>query len=1853
MVLDTSSLLDNTTETFEQDKFDFVKIGLSSPARILSWSHGEVTKPETINYRTLKPERDGLFCEKIFGPAKDWECHCGKYKRVRHKGIICERCGVEVTDSKVRRHRMGHIKLAAPVAHIWYLKGIPSHMSLLLDMSMRAVEDIAYYNCYVVIDPKDLGTEEKGNILQKKQILTEEEYENLIEEHGVGSFEADMGAPALKKLLADIKLQELSAQLREEIKDTVGQKRTKLIKRLRVVENFLNSGAHPTWMILDCIPVIPPDLRPMVQLDGGRFATSDLNDLYRRVINRNNRLNRLLEMEAPDIIIRNEKRMLQEAVDALIDNGRRGRTVVGPNNRPLKSLSDIIEGKQGRFRQNLLGKRVDYSGRSVIVVGPTMKLHQCGLPKEMALELFKPFVMNKLVERGIVQNIKSAKKKIERQETVVWDVLEDVIKGHPILLNRAPTLHRLGIQAFEPILVEGRAIQLHPLVCSAFNADFDGDQMAVHVPLSIEAQTEARLLMLATNNILLPATGKPTITPTQDMVLGCYYLTVDNPDPTLKGTGKIFSSLTQAVTAYQAEVINIHAKIIVRIERTKIDPEDDIIKDIKTFKDSKELIPLKDFLNKYNDQRKIPNYVFINTTVGRIIFNSILPKEFYFINKTTGKKEIAEIISKCYLKYGNIKTAEIANSMKDLGFKYSTKAGISISVDDLVVPDKKKEIVKKSEEENERARRQYQRGEITEVERYAKVLDTWNAATEEVTNLIKSDYDRLNSVYMMAFSGARGNISQVRQLVGMRGLMADPAGRIIDLPIKTNFKEGLTVTEYIISSYGARKGLVDTALRTADSGYLTRRLADVAQDVIVQEEDCGTKESILIKEIRDGETIIVTLGERLVGRVTAEDIYNPNTKEMILSQNSEILPEHAEKIIKAGITEVKIRSPLTCQCRFGVCRMCYGWSLTNNRLVDIGEAVGIIAAQSIGEPGTQLTMRTFHTGGVFSSSSQKTLIKAPLEGKIKIGKLVKLYETRTKVGETVKVTEKESSISIIGKTKTEKIIIPINFIIKVENGQSIKEGEIIAESLQETGKTARKSREKGFKEIIAAMSGLIKFEGFTTEEKKDRQGVTTKVASREGVIWIINGEVYTLPAGSEITVKNQQKVRKGTTLARIATVTEYGGRVKLNEDSDRKQSISVITADIFCPDAIINTERKDTLLIFPEKSPIRTFQLFCNEGGRVENNMIIAEALHEKYVVSTSGEIRYVKLENTTEKQPVTQKTQLMFLPEIQYPVKGDIEILVEDTMEVEEGTEILPGIKVKESGVVSLENLDLSQSISFYPGARAYLFPLENANIIIEEGTRVKKNTLIGQRPNPENNDEMEDVYSEQEGIVQFVNGEEGIIVVIRVVHEYNIEPVKKFYKAEATNKSIDIVPITRILVRDGDKIKAGSSMVKVQLQFKLNSPLTSLGGRVEFVGDDENKRLKIVVVETLSLRKIPQGGLSRGKYDLDISSTLLVKDNEVIPPKKIVAYTEYSVPSDGIVEIPPVSPNEPPKILLTTPEHEVVLKVGKNEVINIKEGEFIHENTAITNKIISKEAGFVYKIEKDKIILRRARPYLISQGSQLVVDNGAMVQQGEDIAILYYDQIKTGDIIQGLPRVEELLEARKPKEVAILSEYDGIVNVIHPTDDETQLFIIDENGVKHEVTIPSNAQLMVANEQEVKKGDRLTDGPINPHDLLRISGIEAVQRFLVDEVQSIYRSQGVEISDKHIEIIVRQMTRKSKIESSGDTILLPGEIINNLDLQEINNRMKEEGKEPAIGSPTLLGITKASLNTDSFISAASFQETTRVLTEAAIEGKKDYLRGLKENVIIGRLIPAGTGMSKVEEEAMTEKELIESKLI
>jgi len=1040
---------------FELNNFDAIQIGLASPEQIREWSRGEVKKPETINYRTLKPERDGLFCERIFGPIKDWECHCGKYKRVRYKGIVCDRCGVEVTKSKVRRERMGHIELAAPVSHIWYFKGIPSRMGLILDMSPRSLEKVLYFASYVVLDPKDTP-------LDKKQILTEKDYREAVDKYGYDGFVAGMGAESVKVLLQDIDLDKLSAELKEDFKTSTGQKKIRTIRRLDVVESFRKSSNKPEWMIIDVIPVIPPDLRPMVQLDGGRFATSDLNDLYRRVINRNNRLKKLLDLQAPDIIVRNEKRMLQEAVDSLIDNGRRGRPVTGPGNRPLKSLSDMLKGKQGRFRQNLLGKRVDYSGRSVIVVGPELKMYQCGLPKEMALELFKPFVMKKLTESGVAHNIKSAKRMVERVQPQVWDVLEGVIQDHPVLLNRAPTLHRLGIQAFQPILVEGRAIKLHPLVCTAYNADFDGDQMAVHVPLSVEAQAEARFLMLGAHNIMKASDGKPVCAPTQDMVLGSYYLTIDREGA--KGEGRTFSSQDEVMMAYAAKEVELHSAIKVRM------------------------------CKEVNGEKR---YGMIDTTLGKLIFNESIPQNLGLVDRSiegnefklevdflVSKKNLGTIIDKCYTLHGPSETSKMLDSIKAKGYHYSTIGAITVAISDMEVPEIKKELLADADSTIDKIEKMYRRGFISEDERYEKVIDKWTKTTEDVANALMDSLDKFNPINMMADSGARGSKSQIKQLAGMRGLMASPSGKIIELPIRASFREGLEVLEYFISTHGARKGNADTALKTADSGYLTRRLVDVSQDVIVREEDCGTHEGYEVSEIKEGSEVIEPISERLAGRYSASQILHPTTGEVLVERDEYMNAALAEKVEKAGVKKVKIRSVFTCNCKIGVCAKCYGMNMATADKINIGEAVGIIAAQSIGEPGTQLTMRTFHTGGVVGADITQGLPRVE-----------ELFEARKPKGlaivsdctGTVRIEETKKKRTVIvtaNDGEEHSYDIPFGSRVKVQNGDIIDAGDEITEGSVNPHDIIRIKGVKGVKNyLLSEVQKVYRLQGVDINDK--------------------------------------------------------------------------------------------------------------------------------------------------------------------------------------------------------------------------------------------------------------------------------------------------------------------------------------------------------------------------------------------------------------------------------------------------------------------------------------------------------------------------------------------------------------------------------------------------------------------------------------------------------------------------------------------------------------------------------------------------------------------------------------------------
>ncbi|HYP66983.1 MAG TPA: DNA-directed RNA polymerase subunit beta' [Thiobacillaceae bacterium] len=1362
------ALLDLFKQATQEEEFDAIKIGIASPDKIRAWSYGEVKKPETINYRTFKPERDGLFCAKIFGPVKDYECLCGKYKRLKHRGVICEKCGVEVTLSKVRRERMGHIELASPVAHIWFLKSLPSRLGMVLDMTLKDIERVLYFEAYVVVEPGMTP-------LNRRQLLTEDDYLSKVEEYG-DEFKALMGAEGVRDLLRAIDLPTEVEALRAELsKTTSDTKLKKTSKRLKVLEAFQRSGIKPDWMILEVLPVLPPELRPLVPLDGGRFATSDLNDLYRRVINRNNRLKRLLELKAPEIIVRNEKRMLQEAVDSLLDNGRRGKAMTGANKRPLKSLADMIKGKSGRFRQNLLGKRVDYSGRSVIVVGPQLKLHQCGLPKKMALELFKPFIFHKLEVMGLATTIKAAKKMVEDEEPIVWDILSDVIREHPVMLNRAPTLHRLGIQAFEPVLIEGKAIQLHPLVCSAFNADFDGDQMAVHVPLSLEAQMEARTLMLASNNVLSPANGEPIIVPSQDIVLGLYYMSREKVNA--KGEGSLYADVAEARRAYDTGAAELHARITVRIKEVEV-----------------------------KDGEKVETIKRVETTLGRALLSEILPPglPFSFVDKPLKKREISRLINASFRRCGLRETVIFADKLMYTGFTFATRAGMSIAIKDMLIPKEKHGILDAAEAEVKEIEMQYTSGLVTQGERYNKVVDIWGRAGDAVAKAMMGQLgaekvknhkgeevsqESFNAIYMMADSGARGSAAQIRQLAGMRGLMAKPDGSIIETPITANFREGLNMLQYFISTHGARKGLADTALKTANSGYLTRRLVDVTQDLVVVEIDCGTKEGMVVKALIEGGEVVEALRERILGRTAALDIIHPETQETLYEAGTLLDEATVDAIESVGIDEVKVRTPLTCETRYGLCARCYGRDLGRGHLVNVGEAVGVIAAQSIGEPGTQLTMRTFHIGGAASRAAATSQLEAKSAGTVGYSATMRYV------------------------TNTRKELVAIS-----------RSGELII--MDDAG------RER---------------------------------------------ERHKVPYGATVTVKDGDKLKAGVVLA---------------------------TWD-------------------PHTRPI---------------------------ITEYSGRVRF------------------------------------------------------------------------------------EN----VEEGVTVAKQ-------------------------IDDVTGLSTLVV---------IDP--KSRKGAAAK---GLRPQVKMLDESGTEIRIAGTEMLVNITFQIGSIITVKDGQEVNVGD--------------VLARIPQ------------------------------------------------------------------------------------------------------------------------------------------------ETSKTRDITGGLPRVAELFEARSPKDAGVLAEVTGTVSFGKDTKGKQRLIITDFDGQPHEYLIPKDKHVMAHDGQVVNKGEMIVDGPVDPHDILRLQGVEALARYITDEVQDVYRLQGVKINDKHIEVIVRQMLRRVNVVDPGDAALIPGEQVERSEVLQVNDEMIAQGKQPAVYEPILLGITKASLSTDSFISAASFQETTRVLTEAAIMGKRDELRGLKENVIVGRLIPAGTGLA------------------
>ncbi len=1476
--------------------FDAFKLKLASPEKILSWSYGEVKKPETINYRTLKPERDGLFCAKIFGPVRDYECLCGKYKKMRYKGIKCEKCGVEVTTSKVRRSRMGHIELVTPVAHIWYVNSLPSRIGTLLGIKMKDLERVLYYEAYIV---KNAGQafydHENTKPVAKYDVLNEEQYQSLEQRFGDSGFEAYMGGEVIRELLEDFDLIETLNRLKMEMEETKSEaKKKQLVKRLKVVESFVNSGNRPEWMMITILPVLPPDLRPLVSLDGGKFAVSDVNDLYRRVINRNSRLKRLVELDAPEIIIRNEKRMLQEAVDALFDNGRRANAVKGANKRPLKSLSEIIKGKQGRFRQNLLGKRVDFSGRSVIVVGPGLRMDQCGLPKTMALELFKPHLLAKLEDKGYATTIKQAKRMIEQKTNEVWECLQEVVDNYPVMLNRAPTLHKLSIQAFHPVLIDGKAIQLHPLVCSAFNADFDGDQMAVHVPLSREAIAECKILMLSSNNILLPASGKAIAVPTQDMVLGLYYLSLEKEGA--KGSNKLFSGIDEIMIALDAGILETQAKI-------------------KTVLDGR----------------------LIHTTAGRMIIKSILPDYVSedLWNRVLKKKDIGNLVDNIYKIGDTYDTAQILDNLKNLGFRYSTDAGISISIADIIVPEDKEALIQESKKKVLEIQQQFSAGLLTEQERYNKIIDIWTNTNNKLANgmmeLMKNDKDGFNSIYMMADSGARGSAAQIRQLAGMRGLMAKPDGSIIETPIISNFREGLNVLEYFISTHGARKGLADTALKTANAGYLTRKLVDVSQNVKVSEDDCCTHEGIEITEISVNGELVESLEDRVLGRVLAENIIDPITNEVLFVEGTLIDEEAARSIGEAGIKSAVIRTPITCKSPKGVCAKCYGLNLGKAKLVKKGEAVGIISAQSIGEPGTQLTLRTFHIGGTASTEQQDNQVVAKKEGFIRFYNL-KTY-TNAK-GEKIVANRRNAAVLLV----EPKIKAPFG-------------GEVAVSYAHE--------------EMVVTVTNGDEVAKFVL-----RKNDVAKPNELAGISGKMEGKFY-LPYEGNATVAEGESI------------------------------VEVI-----------------------------------KEGWNIPNR--------------------------------------------IQY---GSVLL-------IDNGAPVVQKIPAKATG-----------TIKYFHLTGDYLQRFEN----IQKGHKV-----------------------EEKGLFAIIADEEG---------------------REAVRHYI---------------------------------PRNSI---VEF---DDNAT---------------------------VASTDIIAKPETDEQTIIAEWDPYSTPiiaeEDGVVTFEDIEPG------LTATEQ--LDELGQSRLV-------INEYIPSGYKpaiVLATESGEIKK-------------YTLEPKASIMVENGAEVKQADELAKIPKAAAKSKDITGGLPRVSELFEARRPKSPAVIAEVAGTVRFGKPLRAKERIIIETDNGDYKEYLVDKNRQILVHAGEYVQVGEKLTDGQISSHDILRIMGEKALHFYLISEIQQVYRSQGVAISDKHIEVIVSQMLRQVKIVDSGDTHFITGDLISRRKLREENERILKMGGEPAIAEPTLLGVTRAAINADSIISAASFQETTKVLVEAAIAGKTDHLEDLKENVILGRMIPVGTGMYK-----------------
>ena len=2216
--------------------FDGLKISLASPDDIREWSYGEVKKPETINYRSHKPERDGLFCERIFGPTRDYTCYCGKYKSIRYRNIICERCGVEVTKSSVRRERMGHIDLATPVAHVWFAKGTPSYISLLLDISPRDLEQILYFTAYIVMDPGPLP-------LVKKQMLTEEEYSSLIEKYGE-VFRAGIGAEAIKELLSELNLDDLIIELQNQLNEKSESAKKNVLKRLEVARFFRKSGNRPEWMIFDVLPVIPPDLRPMVQLDGGRFASADLNDLYRRVINRNNRLKRLINLGAPDIIIKNEKRMLQEAVNALIDNSKRVRPVTGSGGkRPLKSLTDMLKGKQGRFRQNLLGKRVDYSGRSVIVVGPNLKIHQCGLPKSMALELFKPFIMNRLKESGKASNIKAAKKMLEKGHDELWDILDEVIKGHPVLLNRAPTLHRLGIQAFEPVLVEGKAIQVHPLVCSAYNADFDGDQMAVHVPLLMDAQTEARHLMISTNNIFLPSSGKPTTVPTHDMTIGFYYLTqAKNSKHTIEVDVK--DSLISRKTPYYYAGGN-NKKCTLDIGTEINDKTFEVLKKAKVKK-------IRVFKEKYfssfnavllaNKSGKLDLFTrfwlklsdgkYVRTSAGRVIFNALLPEKLRYINKQIHKGDLSNIITKCFDIYGTDVTVKMLDDLKEAGFKYATKSGLSISLSDLCIPPQKNEIISRAEKRSEVINDRFKSKSISREDKRQNDIDIWNAAVTEMTDKMLANFKyeeergKFNSVYAMAISGARGNVQQMRQLTTMRGLMSNPNGNIIDFPIKANFREGLKITEYFISTYGARKGVVDTALRTADSGYLTRRLVDVSQDVIITQEDCGTLNGIEVKPLRQSrdlsnlavDEIMIPLKERIIGRIVAEDIIHPESGKILVPagekiskemadavDNAEIMMEVSEKLIgkissqviidpitgkvilaadreinkyaynrikNSGLTHIKvrpkvmIRSAITCESEFGICQKCYSNDLAANKLVNIGEAVGVIAAQSIGEPGTQLTMRTFHTGGV--AMAQRVVIRSKVAGEVDMGNLK--WTNRLNRGKQIVTEEKpleEASqserdfeqdvrrivikgfIEIVRQDGIrEKYILPAGSVLKVDDGEKIGIGEILVEYnpnhiVSEWDGKVNYEKLIVKNGVVVSDDGrvIVEYDGgreyyplpqgaflrvengddilagdtiaeATAEQKAVISGINgyveffnmkvknQKAIGEGGIIFIVPEDKerfvkveYPLPTGVRVRrdefdeenlgvvliVKNGNQVKYQDEI--LAIYSELDGKVKISKDkyiqikNDEKKKY-IVSKDIphiinedtktiaFHTDqggiaqivtsktskksneikrVIINREKN---YVIPSDLKVRLDEANIRQGKFVKEGDTIIEA--RPYTARIDGQVELFSANGViegshdgliNEKKRIIVKNIRKISPQKKSNLKDKLQnkLLFEDILDSNGNIVLERGSVISEEwldknllisktdGIVTLEDevsinpekvtdeqllesiiaRDIKINGEIIAKADAVIIQeiislirkhkinkiyikdnvitLKNAMDILLNRKEVFRKDIIG-------TELVSDIINKKTGEVI---AEAGTIIDEKLcdrldkekfyIKKIRVNGVEKFRYPEGATLKIkvgtavkigqelimpthlgdisiidredhyDIPEGIKVTVKTGDWVKKDDSLTD-----NFHAIISDISGKVNFItafdketGDEMIKKINVyagrefnfpayiplkikdgdvleaedALTEEIAYDSIKQKGkeiivniferkekkyritpqmkievendqqIKRGTklaalvndqchlesshsevvnfkqapyrittrfkpiYDVVIkplnSKSKIVKNGididlqngEIVFTDKVKT-GEYEISyrylADGVVKLIRKKTKEgklrttlESVIIQTGEAHNITdgaevkvedlmidLNGNKNFVDKIEGKVSVNEvkNTK-TKKVILKEGQVIDK--KLARILLRERENLNCKLLR-VVDR---VETGTIIARFETASKKTVDIVQGLPRVAELFEIRKPKKEAMIIENDGVVRLIG-----NNVIIESFDGYKKQYKTKTGvSNLLVADGEIVKMGDRLTDGNFFPKRLMEIAGFEETVRYLLDEIQRVYRSQGVKINDKHIEVILRQMFRKVLITNSGDSQYLENEMIPMLTFNKVNKELVAEGKEPMQGYRILQGITKASLTTESFISAASFQETVRVLTHASASGKIDNLRGLKENIIIGKLFPAGTG--------------------